>query len=146
MRLDYSPSDGTLFRINPPGNYRRTNSSPQPQHGQSGKRLCQRTTSSSSMTCCLLVSEPLALTLLLQPHSATHIKSLQFHVCEDKNPTPCSCSSYSQIHIMDCFFLPRCRYGFGLLDAGLMVQQAAHFHSVPSQKKCTQEVTLDPAR
>uniref|UniRef100_A0A3P8R5Y9 P/Homo B domain-containing protein n=2 Tax=Astatotilapia calliptera TaxID=8154 RepID=A0A3P8R5Y9_ASTCA len=38
------------------------------------------------------------------------------------------------------------RYGFGLLDAGLMVQQAAHFHSVPSQKKCTQEVTLDPAR
>lgn len=63
MRLDYSPWDGTLFRINPPGNYRQHNSSPQP--GQSGKRLCQRTTSSSSMTCCLLVSEPLALSLLL---------------------------------------------------------------------------------
>lgn len=42
------------------------NSSPQPQPGQSGKRLCQRTASSSSMTCCLPMSEPLALTVLLQ--------------------------------------------------------------------------------
>lgn len=73
-------------------------------------------------------------------------KKPPIHVCEDKNATPCSCSSYSQTRIMDCFFLPCCRYGFGLLDAGLMVQQAAHFHSVSSQKKCTQEVTLDPAR
>ncbi|XP_044065359.1 furin-like protease kpc-1 isoform X2 [Siniperca chuatsi] len=38
------------------------------------------------------------------------------------------------------------RYGFGLLDAGLMVQQAAHFNTVPPQRKCTQEVTLHPTR
>ncbi|XP_071324577.1 furin-like protease kpc-1 [Trachinotus anak] len=38
------------------------------------------------------------------------------------------------------------RYGFGLLDAGLMVQQAAHFNTAAPQRKCTQEVTLHPAR
>ncbi|XP_045901133.1 furin-like protease kpc-1 [Micropterus dolomieu] len=38
------------------------------------------------------------------------------------------------------------RYGFGLLDAGLMVQQAAHFNTVPPQRKCTQEITLHPTR
>uniref|UniRef100_A0A8C9RJV6 P/Homo B domain-containing protein n=2 Tax=Scleropages formosus TaxID=113540 RepID=A0A8C9RJV6_SCLFO len=38
------------------------------------------------------------------------------------------------------------RYGFGLLDAGLMVQQALYFKSVPPQRNCSQEVTLDPVR
>ncbi|XP_013878840.1 furin-like protease kpc-1 [Austrofundulus limnaeus] len=38
------------------------------------------------------------------------------------------------------------RYGFGLLDAGLMVQQAALFHTVALQRKCTQEVTFHSAR
>ncbi|XP_035020543.1 furin-like protease kpc-1 isoform X1 [Hippoglossus stenolepis] len=38
------------------------------------------------------------------------------------------------------------RYGFGLLDAGLMVQQAAHFNSAAHQRKCTQEVALHPTR
>ncbi|XP_017268681.2 furin-like protease kpc-1 [Kryptolebias marmoratus] len=38
------------------------------------------------------------------------------------------------------------RYGFGLLDAGLIVQQAALFHSVAPQRKCTQEVTFHSAR
>ncbi|KAF1387434.1 hypothetical protein PFLUV_G00078650 [Perca fluviatilis] len=38
------------------------------------------------------------------------------------------------------------RYGFGLLDAGLMVQQAARFNTVAPQRKCMQEVTLHPSR
>ncbi|KAI1885548.1 hypothetical protein AGOR_G00204920 [Albula goreensis] len=38
------------------------------------------------------------------------------------------------------------RYGFGLLDAGLMVQQAVRFKSVPPQRKCSQEMTFDPVR
>ncbi|XP_033497135.2 proprotein convertase subtilisin/kexin type 4-like [Epinephelus lanceolatus] len=38
------------------------------------------------------------------------------------------------------------RYGFGLLDAGLMVQQAVHFNTVAPQRKCTQEVTVHPIR
>ncbi|XP_029308100.1 proprotein convertase subtilisin/kexin type 4-like isoform X2 [Cottoperca gobio] len=38
------------------------------------------------------------------------------------------------------------RYGFGLLDAGLMVQQAAHFNTVTPQRECMQEVTLHPTR
>ncbi|KAG8010309.1 Proprotein convertase subtilisin/kexin type 6, partial [Nibea albiflora] len=38
------------------------------------------------------------------------------------------------------------RYGFGVLDAGLMVQQAADFTTVAPQRKCTQEVTLHPIR
>nr|XP_046256264.1 proprotein convertase subtilisin/kexin type 4-like [Scatophagus argus] len=38
------------------------------------------------------------------------------------------------------------RYGFGLLDAGLMVQQAAHFNTVAPQRTCTKEVTLLPTR
>ncbi|XP_059195886.1 neuroendocrine convertase 2-like [Centropristis striata] len=38
------------------------------------------------------------------------------------------------------------RYGFGLLDAGLMVQQAAQFITVAPQRKCMQEVTLQPTR
>ncbi|XP_023266296.1 proprotein convertase subtilisin/kexin type 4-like [Seriola lalandi dorsalis] len=38
------------------------------------------------------------------------------------------------------------RFGFGLLDAGLMVQQAAHFNTVSPQRECTQEVALHPAR
>ncbi|KAM9352880.1 neuroendocrine convertase 1-like [Symphorus nematophorus] len=38
------------------------------------------------------------------------------------------------------------RYGFGLLDAGLMVQQAALFDTVAPQRKCTQQVELHPTR
>ncbi|KAM4580378.1 furin-like protease kpc-1 [Odontesthes bonariensis] len=38
------------------------------------------------------------------------------------------------------------RYGFGLLDAGLMVQQAALFHRGAPQKRCTQDVALPPSR
>uniref|UniRef100_A0A3Q3L493 Proprotein convertase subtilisin/kexin type 4-like n=2 Tax=Mastacembelus armatus TaxID=205130 RepID=A0A3Q3L493_9TELE len=38
------------------------------------------------------------------------------------------------------------RYGFGLLDAGLMVQQATFFETVAPQRTCTQEVTLHPPR
>ncbi|XP_034029586.1 proprotein convertase subtilisin/kexin type 4-like [Thalassophryne amazonica] len=38
------------------------------------------------------------------------------------------------------------RYGFGVLDAGLMVQQAARFNTVAPQRKCTQKVTLHPPR
>ncbi|KAM6967622.1 proprotein convertase subtilisin/kexin type 4-like [Aplochiton taeniatus] len=38
------------------------------------------------------------------------------------------------------------KYGFGVLDAGLMVQQALHFNTVLPHRKCTQEVTFDPAR
>ncbi|KAF3691566.1 PC3-like endoprotease variant B [Channa argus] len=38
------------------------------------------------------------------------------------------------------------RYGFGLLDAGLMVQQAAHFGTAAPQRKCTQQVTFHPTR
>ncbi|KAM9723718.1 neuroendocrine convertase 1-like [Menidia menidia] len=38
------------------------------------------------------------------------------------------------------------RYGFGLLDAGLIVQQAALFHSVAPQKTCAQRVPLNPPR
>ncbi|XP_037533240.1 proprotein convertase subtilisin/kexin type 6-like [Nematolebias whitei] len=38
------------------------------------------------------------------------------------------------------------RYGFGLLDAALMVQQAALFHSVAPQRTCTQEVSFHSAR
>ncbi|GLD48718.1 proprotein convertase subtilisin/kexin type 4-like protein [Lates japonicus] len=38
------------------------------------------------------------------------------------------------------------RYGFGLLDAGLMVQQAAHFNAVAPQRKCTQEIRFYPTR
>ncbi|AWO97067.1 putative proprotein convertase subtilisin/kexin type 5-like [Scophthalmus maximus] len=40
----------------------------------------------------------------------------------------------------------RTAYGFGLLDAGLMVQQAALFNAVAPQRRCTQDVTLDPSR
>ncbi|XP_042346363.1 neuroendocrine convertase 1-like [Plectropomus leopardus] len=38
------------------------------------------------------------------------------------------------------------RYGFGLLDAGLMVQRAVDFNTVAPQRKCTQEVTVHPSR
>ncbi|XP_061573887.1 neuroendocrine convertase 1-like [Cololabis saira] len=38
------------------------------------------------------------------------------------------------------------RYGFGLLDAGRIVQQAALFHSVAPQRKCTQEANLRQER
>ncbi|XP_056902340.1 furin-like protease kpc-1 isoform X4 [Takifugu flavidus] len=38
------------------------------------------------------------------------------------------------------------RFGFGLLDAGLMVQQAARFQRVAPQRECTEEITLDPIR
>ncbi|XP_034384395.1 neuroendocrine convertase 1-like [Cyclopterus lumpus] len=38
------------------------------------------------------------------------------------------------------------RYGFGVLDAGLMAQQAAHFNAVTPQRKCMQEGTLHPTR
>ncbi|XP_067458445.1 neuroendocrine convertase 1-like [Thunnus thynnus] len=38
------------------------------------------------------------------------------------------------------------RFGFGVLDAGLMVQQATHFKSVGPSRKCTQEVTIYPTR
>ncbi|XP_031432777.1 neuroendocrine convertase 1-like [Clupea harengus] len=38
------------------------------------------------------------------------------------------------------------RYGFGLLDAGLMVQQALQFQSVSPQRQCSYDMTLDPVR
>ncbi|XP_056902341.1 neuroendocrine convertase 1-like isoform X5 [Takifugu flavidus] len=38
------------------------------------------------------------------------------------------------------------KFGFGLLDAGLMVQQAARFQRVAPQRECTEEITLDPIR
>ncbi|XP_038159645.1 proprotein convertase subtilisin/kexin type 4-like [Cyprinodon tularosa] len=38
------------------------------------------------------------------------------------------------------------RYGFGVLDAGLMVQQAARFHRAAPQRKCKQEVTFKSPR
>uniref|UniRef100_UPI0037E838A5 proprotein convertase subtilisin/kexin type 4-like n=1 Tax=Semicossyphus pulcher TaxID=241346 RepID=UPI0037E838A5 len=38
------------------------------------------------------------------------------------------------------------RFGFGLLDAGRMVQQAALFNTVAPQRTCTQEVPLHPTR
>ncbi|XP_047216991.1 furin-like protease kpc-1 [Girardinichthys multiradiatus] len=38
------------------------------------------------------------------------------------------------------------RYGFGVLDAGLMVQQAALFRSAAPQRKCMQNVSFNPAR
>ncbi|XP_029927392.1 PC3-like endoprotease variant B isoform X2 [Myripristis murdjan] len=38
------------------------------------------------------------------------------------------------------------RYGFGVLDAALMVQQAVRFNTVAPHRKCTQEVKLQPAR
>ncbi|XP_068425031.1 proprotein convertase subtilisin/kexin type 4-like isoform X2 [Clinocottus analis] len=38
------------------------------------------------------------------------------------------------------------RYGFGLLDAGLMVQQAAHFNTLTPQRMCMQEGALHPTR
>ncbi|XP_022528895.2 neuroendocrine convertase 1 [Astyanax mexicanus] len=38
------------------------------------------------------------------------------------------------------------RYGFGLLDAALMVQKAVNFHSVADQRKCEQTVTLQPVQ
>ncbi|XP_019896932.2 neuroendocrine convertase 1 isoform X2 [Esox lucius] len=38
------------------------------------------------------------------------------------------------------------RYGFGLLDAGLMVQQAIHFQAVAPHRKCTKKLNLDPVR
>ncbi|XP_030641192.1 neuroendocrine convertase 1-like [Chanos chanos] len=38
------------------------------------------------------------------------------------------------------------RYGFGLMDAGLLVQQAQSFQSVDQQRKCTQRTTLNPIR
>ncbi|CAJ1061950.1 furin-like protease kpc-1 [Xyrichtys novacula] len=38
------------------------------------------------------------------------------------------------------------RFGFGLLDAALMVQQAAHFNTTAPQRTCTQEVQLHPYR
>ncbi|XP_056300760.1 neuroendocrine convertase 1-like [Pseudoliparis swirei] len=38
------------------------------------------------------------------------------------------------------------RYGFGVLDAGLMVQQAVHFDTVTPQRKCIQGGALHPTR
>ncbi|XP_020565544.1 proprotein convertase subtilisin/kexin type 4-like [Oryzias latipes] len=38
------------------------------------------------------------------------------------------------------------RYGFGVLDAGLLVQQAALFQKVGRQRTCTQEVAFDSPR
>ncbi|KAM4735283.1 furin-like protease kpc-1 [Anableps anableps] len=38
------------------------------------------------------------------------------------------------------------RYGFGVLDAGLMVQQAALFDGAGPQRNCKQEVVFNPAR
>lgn len=100
-----------------------TNSSPEPEPGRSGKRLCRRTTSS-------FVND------LLRPHVgaiSTYSAPADAHVCEDV------CLSY--VMSSACF-----RYGFGLLDAGLMVQQAARFNAVAPQRKCMQEVTLRPSR
>ncbi|KAM9514074.1 LOW QUALITY PROTEIN: PC3-like endoprotease variant B [Salvelinus alpinus] len=52
---------------------------------------------------------------------------------------PGFCVNGAGYHIHD-------RYGFGVLDAGLMVQQALQFLAVAPHRKCTQEVTLDPIR
>ncbi|KAM4632835.1 neuroendocrine convertase 1-like [Polymixia lowei] len=38
------------------------------------------------------------------------------------------------------------RHGFGLLDAGLMVQQAVSFNAVALHRTCTQDVTFNPVR
>ncbi|KAL7851765.1 hypothetical protein AOLI_G00221210 [Acnodon oligacanthus] len=38
------------------------------------------------------------------------------------------------------------RYGFGLLDAALMVQKALQFQSVEDQRKCEESVVLQPVR
>ncbi|XP_017538629.1 PC3-like endoprotease variant B [Pygocentrus nattereri] len=38
------------------------------------------------------------------------------------------------------------RYGFGLLDAALMVQKALQFQSVEDQRKCEESVALQPVR
>nr|XP_015211461.1 PREDICTED: PC3-like endoprotease variant B isoform X1 [Lepisosteus oculatus] len=38
------------------------------------------------------------------------------------------------------------RYGFGLLDAGLMVQQALEFETVRPQRICSEDVFLNPVR
>ncbi|XP_066507954.1 neuroendocrine convertase 1-like [Hoplias malabaricus] len=38
------------------------------------------------------------------------------------------------------------RYGFGLMDAAVMVQKAVNFQSIPDQRMCVQTVTLWPAR
>ncbi|XP_034553028.1 furin-like protease kpc-1 [Notolabrus celidotus] len=38
------------------------------------------------------------------------------------------------------------RFGFGLLDAGLMVKHAAYFNTVAPQRTCTQKVPLHPSR
>lgn len=51
------------------------------------------------------------------------------------------------VHVSEDDELPSCfRYGFGLLDAGLMVQQAARFHRLASQRECTEEFILNPIR
>ncbi|XP_010777419.1 furin-1-like [Notothenia coriiceps] len=44
------------------------------------------------------------------------------------------------------FSRPRIQYGFGLLDAGLMVQQTTLFNTVSPQRKCIKDVTLHPTR
>lgn len=82
-----------------------TNSSPQLQPGQSGKRLCQRTTtSSSSMTCCHLMSEPLALTPVA--HSATRVKASSSRVSGHKDVRMLVLLIYAKIqHIMECMLL-----------------------------------------
>lgn len=69
---------------------------------------------------------------------------LAAHGCEDKNATPWMC--WTQTLKIRCVLSACCRYGFGLLDAGLMVQQAAIFHTVALQRKCTQEVRFHSAR
>lgn len=92
-----------------------TNSSPQPLPGQSGKRLCQRTTSSPSMTCCLLMPEPLALPCSNRRFSLPR-KRLRF-TCVFVWGYMTACPSHIHKHtqyIMECMFpswlwIARCR-------------------------------------
>lgn len=98
-----------------------TNSSPQLQPGQSGKRLCQRTTtSSSSMTCCHLMSEPLALTPVA--HSATRVKASSSRVSGHKDVRMLVLLIYAKIqHIMECMLL----FQVWLRSAGCRLDGAA---------------------
>ena len=78
MRLDYSPWDGTLFRINPPGNHRQHKQQP----SASVRTVREAIVSEDNI---IFVNDLLpphvgAISTYSAPagHSATHVKSLQF--------------------------------------------------------------------
>lgn len=156
MRLDYSPWDGTLFRINPPGNYRQHKQRP----SASARTAREAIVSEDNIIFVndLLLPRVAAIsTYSAGARSAAHIKKKK----KTAFTSACVCVR-KQVYLHACVYdilcmntyysiterlLPACfRYGFGLLDAALMVQQAAHFNSVDLQMTCTQEVTLNPAR